>query len=625
MVDVAELRVNRAGANLEPYGPPLSGATRRSPVEAAEEIIADGWARGPSDPVPITPPVPWDGGMSPDLSWMLHAWRPYEVYLRAYDESGDVRWLRAAAAVAKDWLQRGDRRNSRYAWYDMAAGQRAYRLAYLVDAAVHADALPDQDLAALAAAATDHAERLLDDEFFAGHSNHGYFQIAGMLALGKRLPEIPECLRAREIGLRRLRTMLDEHFTPDGVHREHSPGYHAMMSQTLTTALASGLTDDADVIATRDRAERALAWFVMPDGSYTGFGDTHHRLVSPAYRARKKLAPAIIKERFATPVMRSVASAGHIGRPPRRLVRKFGSGGYLVMRSRWPDGDSDPRNAAYLALMGAFHSRVHKHADDLSIVWWDAGRHLLVDAGRYGYVGGSLPRDSEAARLGYWYADPSRMYCESTRAHNTVEVDGRDQDRTRPPYGSGVQTAGTIAAVEPLFYGTATATHGSVIHRRAVVMAPGSWLTVVDLLVDRSEAPHLYRQWFHAAPDLDAVPDGDGFQLIDGEMATVVWAAPATGAAPIPPIRGQAEPVSQGWHSPREGKIVPATAFGWESAGDAIGRLVTVFSLVGSVDDPVFTAYSGANRIDLGFRTGGATIGLQIDLRADPPISISDS
>ena len=155
---------------------------------------------------------------------------------------------RAAAAVAKDWLQRGDRRNSRYAWYDMAAGQRAYRLAYLVDAAVHADALPDQDLAALAAAATDHAERLLDDEFFAGHSNHGYFQIAGMLALGKRLPEIPECLRAREIGLRRLRTMLDEHFTPDGVHREHSPGYHAMMSHTLTTALASGLTDDADVI-----------------------------------------------------------------------------------------------------------------------------------------------------------------------------------------------------------------------------------------------------------------------------------------------------------------------------------------------------------------------------------------
>lgn len=620
-VHVTALRANRAGTQLEPYGPPLSGPTRRSPVDAAEAIIAEGWARGPSDPVVITPPVPWDGGTSPDLSWMLHAWRPFEVYLRAYDASGDARWLQQAAAVAADWLQRGDRRNSRYAWYDMAAGQRAYRLAYLVDAMARDTTVPDQDLAVLAAAATEHAVRLLDEDFFAGHSNHGYFQIAGMLALGKRLPEIPECVRAREIGLHRLRTMLAGQFGPDGVHLEHSPGYHAMMSQTLSTALASGLTDDPDVIATRDRAERSLAWFVMPDGSYTGFGDTHHRPVSPAYRADKKLAPAIIKERFATPVMRSVASAGHIGRPPRQLVRKFAAGGYLVMRSRWPDGESDPGDAAYLAMMGAFHSRVHKHADDLSIVWWDAGRHLLVDAGRYGYVGGSLPKGSEAARLGYWYADPSRMYCESTRAHNTIEVDGRDQDRTRPPYGSAVQTAGTMPGGDAVFYGTAVAPHGTVIHRRAVVMAPGRWLTVVDLVVDRSEIPHDYRQWFHAAPDLDAVADGDGFRLVAGDGATVVWSASIAGATPIAPVRGRTEPVAQGWHSPREGEIVPATAFGWETTGEAIGRLVTVFSLVGVVDDAVATTYPGANRIDIGFRTGDDTVEMRVDLRADPPVS----
>jgi hypothetical protein len=588
----------------------------------AEEIIAGGWARGASDPIEVTPPVPWDGGTSPDLSWMLHAWRPYEAYLRAFDESGDVRWLQAAEAVADDWLQRGDRPGSRYAWYDMAAGQRAYRLAYLVDAVAHHDTTSDRSLAALAAAATDHAERLLNDEFFAGHSNHGYFQIAGMLALGRRLPELPPCLRAREVGLQRLRTMLDEHFASDGVHREHSPGYHAMMSQTLTTALASGLTYDPDVIATRDRAERALAWFVMPDGTYAGFGDTHHRPISPAYRAGSNPDPAVIKARFATPVMRSIASAGQIGRPPRQHVRKFGAGGYVVIRSRWPDTDGDPGDAAYLALMGAFHSRVHKHADDLSIVWWDAGRHLLVDAGRYGYVGGSLPKGSEAARLGFWYADPSRMYCESTRAHNTIEIDGRDQDRTRPPYGSGIETAGTIPNSDDLFYGTAVAPHGSVVHRRAVIMAPGRWLTVVDLVVDRGEMPHLYRQWFHAAPDLELVPDANGSRLIDNAAATVAWAASVTATTPLDPVRGQLEPVAQGWHSPREGQLVPASAFGWEAAGEAIGRFVTVFSLVGSVDAAAATAYPGANRIDLGFRTGGKTVELRVDLGADPPITL---
>jgi hypothetical protein len=214
------------------------------------------------------------------------------------------------------------------------------------------------------------------------------------------------------------------------------------------------------------------------------------------------------------------------------------------------------------------------------------------------------------------------MYCESTRAHNTVEIDGTDHDRTRPPYGSGVTAAGTVGESEPVFYGTAAAPHGAVVHRRAVVMAPGRWLTVLDLIVDRSDTPHRYRQWFHLAADLDALPDGTGFRVVDDAASTVAWAASLTAAPPIAPVRGQLEPFAQGWHSPQEGELVPATAFGWETSGVAIGRLVTVFSLIGRVNDPAATTFPGANRIDVGFRTGGETVTLRIDVRADPPINL---
>jgi uncharacterized heparinase superfamily protein len=62
------------------------------------------------------------------------------------------------------------------------------------------------------------------------------------------------------------------------------------------------------------------------------------------------------------------------------------------------------------APIGPDYNPGHAHADLLSFELSLAGQRVLVDAGVHGYD-----------------ADPLRAWCRSTRAHNTVEIDGHDQ------------------------------------------------------------------------------------------------------------------------------------------------------------------------------------------------------
>src|SRR5690606_34472131 len=69
--------------------------------------------------------------------------------------------------------------------------------------------------------------------------------------------------------------MLDQQFTPEGVHREHSPDYHRMVLDTLNGLIAVGPAEGAEARA--EAREAALAWFVYPSGKIVNFGETDSR------------------------------------------------------------------------------------------------------------------------------------------------------------------------------------------------------------------------------------------------------------------------------------------------------------------------------------------------------------
>ncbi len=236
----------------------------------------------------------------------------------------------------------------------------------------------------------------------------------------------------------------------------------------------------------------------------------------------------------------------------------------------------------YFAQIAAFHSRVHKHADDLSFVWSDRSSEILIDPARFAYAGKTEP-GSDLARQGFWYSDPKRVYVELTRAHNTVEIDGRSYDRTRKPYGSALKYAGEqgeLIVTECEIHHFRT-----VRHWRALAMSPDRFILVVDWLLDRSGETHDFRQFFQFHPSWTVETAAPGRLIATRSQPdlslAVVTLNPAQGT--FRAVRGQQEPELLGWYSDKAYSLIPATTIFAEQLQTDYAVFATLFTFSSDV------------------------------------------
>jgi len=596
-----DLRAARAGSESEAHHDLAPVTVPDRAPKRARRLISKGWQRGKGDIVSLDPPIGWTDAASARRFADLHSWEPIGTLLAANTKSPDDRWVKAAAAVASDWATAFPAPVQDDVWAPRTAGLRAHRLASLIDLLARDPVSSDKDLETLTASAQMHAWYLSDHDRFAADESTGaledVYRLAGLIALARRVPELADAVGLAASAVDRLHAMLDERFAGDGVHLDHTPSYHAATVEMMTKMLDSGLVDDSRIKEGRDRAERALAWFVLPDGTFAGFGETSGGTASAWLAGAEKPSVGRIRQRWRTGPMRAAASAGKIGKTPEETVHVFRRGGYVVVRNHWPVEPGDA-TAAYLAMMVGRHSARRKHADDLSLVWFDRGRHLLVDAGRY------EPTSDE----------PYRAYVTSARAHNTIEIDLADHFAGEA-YGSGATHGGTI---DGLLYAAGRAPFaGDLVLRRLAVTAPGRWLLLVDLAVDGSSRPHRFRQWFHPAADLPVEVAGDEVVASDG--TTEMWACSLTAAGRLGPTRGEMDPEVQGWLSPSDGVIEPGWAFGWEVTDTPRTLFATVLSLAGPITEGSAAPGDSDTAAEVTFRIGDDQVTLSIDLGQEIP------
>ena len=594
--DVAEFRAAHRQAPCHPYEV-LASADRWSSKarKEADTVMQGSWTRSGYPTLRLETPVAWDEICSGyrSLAFHLHSWAFLGQVLAGHSAEGSRPMLEFALDLAVDWVAQhptyDPATEARFGWYDMAVGVRAYRLGYILDAAARADWVADDTVSALLASALVHTEVLADDELFPAHSNHGFYFAAGQAALGRRFPEL-EAMRAAEVqaGLR-LISLIDAQFTDEGMHREHSPDYHRMVLESMNGLIAAGLLRGDDVVQRAQAIQEALAWFVLPDGSLAMFGDTSRRVVASnatlamfQREASNEAASGSAAE--AHPALRFALSNGKFGAPPPVTMRAFPRSGYVVMRDGWPAEHDDARHFSYLAQACAFHSRVHKHADDLSFVWYDRGTELLVDAGRYGYLG-RTKTGSKLWKDGHWYSDPNRVFVESTRAHNTVEVDGRSHPRTGvEPYGSALEAWGEHGELR---FSVAACAYRSVHHRRVLVLAPSRWLLVLDHLADEDKEEHDFAQWFQVSPHLDLVLEAPAAASFTGDfLEQPLHCLSLSKADPIPATRGQSDPEMLGWVSLEDRVMTPTYALGFRTRG-AGTSLATLWAFGDGQPDPI--------------------------------------
>lgn len=553
-------------------------------LKKALQVLDKGWVIGNYSPVRVDRLVDWQLHDEDQRSWNfhIHSWDMVEALLTAYNKDPFTIFLRPAVQIALDWVQQHTKAAkpivsdtiSKFAWYDMAAGLRAYRLAFIIDAADREGLLTEQENCLLWEGLLAHDDYLKVDDNIAFHTNHGYYQAAGQIAMGRRFAQTQENMAAAlQQGIKRFKIMLDTQFTQDGVHREHSPDYHRMVYETLVGVLNAELINDESILAFTKSIEEALSWFIYPHRRIVNFGDSDSRDVTSTIN--------MANLKWQTSPMRFVTTNGELGSLSSETLKVFKEAGYFIVRFNQSIENTYYENYSYLAQTAAFHSRTHKHADDLSFVWCEKGHNILIDAGRYGYIG-KAEMGTELWKQGYWYTHPNRLYCESTRAHNTLEFDKKDYPRKGvKPYGSAIgrhrQYANGLTVLET------ECKHFKTIRRaRVLVYMPNQWLIVYDWFKDNLDDKHDVRQWFNFAPEIKLTKiDNSYVAKLDNKTELYVTNL-LEGVTASEVMKGIEKPRLQGWFSPAEREFIPAKSINYKLENSEMGAIVTLLSFNGS-------------------------------------------
>lgn len=557
--------------------PVFREALARRPMRAAELVaeLVDPGVGADADGVPAGSPRAIVHPSSPGTpaavagrssAMAFHSWTPLVPLLAAFDRGGEARYLEAALGWALEWVRHSPVVGwdpSSLAWDPAVVGLRALRLGHVTDAAARSAWCDDESVAILVRSVLEHAAALEEERPPAAPVSGLHF-VAGQIALAARFPELPGMDHCLVQARRRMEHLVQCHLTSEGVLREHSPALQLQVIRVLEGMCQAGLLSrvDDDLLS---RTRESLAWFVQPDGYLVAFGSG----------ARVRL-PEGEEGQGPADGLRFALSRGREGRPPSGVARAFRASGYAVIRNGWPRGSEDFAEWSYLAQACAFHSTAGRHADDLSLVWYDRGHEILIDAGALAVPGGPVP-DPEPWLDPSWSADPRRLYLESTQAHNTVQVDGRNLPRRLArPYGSALGRQGEWGGVH--FVESAAHYWERISHRRLLLFRPQHWLLVVDSLWDEESDPHDFRQRFHFAPELEVHRASDGLVVRVAAWEQPLHVVSLARSEVLEAVRGQRHPELLGWACRDGRELTPCASSGFRVAGVSGHTFATLFA-----------------------------------------------
>jgi hypothetical protein len=410
-------------------------------------------------------------------------------------------------------------------------------------------------------------------------------EAAGQLVASCAFPWFPESERWRRKSASLLEHQLIRNTFPSGIGRELAADYQCFVTKLgLVAAVEAGASGHSlstrtwqRLCASVDSAAALVDERMWPPRQGDSDGSRALMLDAPvpncwpsllalgdALFGRLDWWPHPAATATSTIIGRFAGASRDIpGRPGRRLSR-FADAGVTLLRTPaglepeiWCRCDGGPHGFLGIAA--------HAHADALSVEIRYGGVDILADPGTYSYHG-------EPA----W-----RSYFRSTIAHNTVELDGRNQSADGGPFlwlrhanghEIGVLDAGDIAGW--------AADHDGYLslrpparHRRSVLLDRAT--RSVGVIDEIDCAGHDVRLAFHLGPDVRAE--------LNQTSAILRWpGTPAPGVAwlALPPElqwslhRGETDPIL-GWYSSGLGRRTPAFTFVGCGRSVAGVRLVT--------------------------------------------------
>ncbi len=511
----------------------------------AQDLLGNVWpARG--YPLPYLEwPLTWEEDPYHEAYWEFYFYglRPEATLLYEWETTHDAAYLEKLIAILRSYVAYDATRPENTVTFDNDHTS-AYRTMELINFYVKlkiAHALPADLEAGLGRSLQKLGVFLAEPQHFEADYNHGFNEGIALLLLADNFPHMPGASDWRALALERLQQMLVNTIDADGVEVENSPFYQVYVLGLVYQIAQWAKRYEPTLAAPYSEAATKMLSFTAdvtePDGYLPMLGATATTYMpSQDPNVYGPMAAADPEFDFAY-------TRGAHGTPPPDGTVLFPISGLFLMRS--PLGSvSNLPNQTFVTFNSGTYRTSHSDLDAMGITMYSNGAEVLPTSGLYTYT-----------------EEPGLEYFHGTRSHNTVVVDGHDQEEGSAQagsYGSSTEGSTWASGVSKLYPG--------VTHHRTVVILRQGLVLVRDEL--SSEASHEYSQTWHLAPN--ATPSasasaGSVTALVDGKPQLQIIQASPAGMA-LQSFDGATDPL-QGWYSSGYGFKQPSWALQFERHG----------------------------------------------------------
>jgi uncharacterized heparinase superfamily protein len=373
------------------------------------------------------------------------------------------------------------------------------------------------------------------------------------------------------IGQRILWRGLQDQLLEDGGHQERSPMYHSIVLQDyLEVALALKLNgrEVPDWVRTHMISMGDLLSGVRhPDGEIPLFGDSAFGIAhkpGDILAAAERLLDASGRWPDTKPGLYCTLIAPQANQPGKtsQLTQKMRSSwpatGYFVL----PGAGSGDRLIVDAKPMGPDHLPAHGHCSLFSYELSIRGERFIVDSG------------VETYEPGAW-----RTFWRSTRAHNTVVVDGAEQFEIWASFRVGKRTqlmectllqqssTSLFVGVHSGFVGQKAPTR----QRRFIASLAGEYWLVLDEIKGRGN--HSIESLVHLAPNAVCEIGESYTDVTMGSLKVRFYPYRDNADSPRTTscIRGKLDPI-QGWYAPEFGKRMANSVLSFSSMSRLLAK-----------------------------------------------------
>ena len=487
-----------------------------------------------------------------------------ELYILTHDEALARSWRELLLSfISYNPLPEKAGPGATKCWRSLDTAARTFYLTHQIHAFISSPVCDDEFLVTFFRSIWEHGLRLRT-----GHAYRGNWFTNEMSSLARLTffyPYFKETREWRDYAVERLQAELDRQVYPDGFQSELAPGYHCSVMlhflSVVETARACGEPLPPAFTKSVERMFLIFPRLARPDLRVPGVNDSGN---APAGRIVKTALPHYPDNA----VMKWFATARHEGHPPEWLSCEMPYAGFAALRNSW---DAD---GVWAFLDGGPFGMAHQHEDKLNVLLYAYGKDMIAEAGTFAYDTSEM-----------------RKYVLSTRAHNTVRIDGLDQNRRKGYRWKDeditrksdlvFRTTPTLDWAEAVYEDGYGPSKIPVRHARRLIFhktEPGlpPFFVVVDRLSANDGTRHAFEQIWH----LETCTCETRSNSFRADFGGGVWLTGAFSQPGLVDKKGQHTPEYQGWmpiHTGDEHEHRAVHTPTLCGTFDGMLRLVTVF------------------------------------------------